>query len=202
MDDINTYNICFLGQTGFGKSSLINALFHTSFNTDPLISCTKELYSVTTLIKDVNGERLVTVYDTPGIGEFSTNSHYQAYYNLAVSLADHIVLVTTLDRTDSTSQDLLESLVPYLKNDKVKFTIALNRIDSTGIAGDSTYEPWNKETNSPSQACLKRIDARKTTLQCNFGNGEYGINFLPFEVIPVCAVRSYGLETLKQRIIK
>lgn len=199
---MKTYNICFLGQTGFGKSSLINALFHTSFNTDPLVSCTKELYSVTTIVNDADGERLITVYDTPGIGEFSTNSHYQAYYDLAVSCADHIVLVTTLDRTDSTSQDLLESLVPYLKNDKVRFTIALNRIDSTGTAGDSSYEPWDKDTNCPSAACMERIEARKDTLQCNFGNGKYGINFLPFKIVPVCAVRNYGLEALKQRIIK
>lgn len=199
---MKTYNICFLGQTGFGKSSLINALFHTSFNTDPLVSCTKELYSVTTIVNDAEGERLITVYDTPGIGEFSTNSHYQAYYDLAVSCADHIVLVTTLDRTDSTSQDLLESLVPHLKSDKVKFTIALNRIDSTGTAGDGSYEPWDKDTNSPSSACMERIEARKKTLQCNFGNGKYGIEFLPFEIVPVCAVRNYGLNVLKQRIIK
>ena len=73
MKDIKTYNICFLGQTGFGKSSLINELFGTAFNTDPLVSCTKELYSVSKLIETSEGERLVTVYDTPGIGEISTN---------------------------------------------------------------------------------------------------------------------------------
>lgn len=199
---MNTHNICFLGQTGFGKSSLINALFQTSFNTDPLVSCTKELYSVTTIVNDDEGERLITVYDTPGIGEFSTNSRYQAFYDMAISCADHIVLVTTLDRTDATSQDLLESLAPRLKNDKVKFTIALNRIDSTGIAGDNSYEPWNKDTNSPSATCIERIEARKKTLQCNFGTGKYGIDFLPFEIVPVCAIRNYGLENLKERIIK
>lgn len=202
MKHIPTYNICFLGQTGFGKSSLINVLFHASFNTDPLVSCTKELYSVTTLVDDGGEKRLVTVYDTPGIGEFSNNSHYQAYYDLAVSLADHIVLVVTLDRTDATSQDLLESLAPYLKNKDVKFTIVLNRIDSTGTAGDSAYEAWDKTSNTPSQACLGRIEARKETLKCNFGNGKYGIDFLPFEIIPVCAIRYYGIEALKQRLIK
>ena len=115
MKDIKTYNICFLGQTGFGKSSLINELFGTAFNTDPLVSCTKELYSVSKLIETSEGERLVTVYDTPGIGEFSTNEKYQIYYDYAVSVADHIVLVVSLDRVDATSQDLLESISKYIK---------------------------------------------------------------------------------------
>lgn len=30
----------------------------------------------------------------------------------------------------------------------------------------------------------------------------YDNKFLPFEVIPVCALRKYGIETLKDAIIK
>ena len=202
MKKISTYNICFLGQTGFGKTSLINALFESSFNTDPLVSCTKELYSITKLT-DINGrERLVSVYDTPGIGEFSSNSKYQSYYELAVSRADHIVLVVTLDRTDATSQDLLESLMPFVKNAKVKFTIALNRIDSTGIAGNKDYSPWDINNNIPSLECQRRIKSRMNTIKANFDPEEGGLNFLPFEIIPVCAIRNYGLNALKQRLLQ
>lgn len=196
-----SYNICFLGQTGFGKSSLINTIFNTSFNTDPLVSCTKELYSVTTLL-DINGiERLVSVFDTPGIGEFSSNSKYQLYYEMAISQADHIVLVVTLDRTDATSQDLLESLKPFLKDKNVKFTIALNRIDSTGVANNKDYVAWDTTSNNPSKLCQIKIEERKKTIMENFGENS-GLDFLPFEIIPVCAIRNFGLETLKQRLLQ
>lgn len=196
---MKTHNICFIGQTGFGKSSLVNALFGTHFNTDPLVSCTKELYTVTTIHHSSKGDKLVSIYDTPGIGEFSSNSLYQIYYNLAVSKADHIVLVVTLDRTDATSQDLLESVLPYVKNKKVKFTIAINRIDSKGVASVDDYSQWDDETNSPTASCLKHIAERRETLMVNFMKD---FCFLPFEIVPVSAMKHYGLEGLKQRILK
>jgi len=197
---MKSYNVCFLGQTGFGKSSLINALFDAHFNTDPLVACTKELYSVTTLVKASGREKLLTVFDTPGIGEFSDNSPYQQYYNYAASFADHIVLVVTLDRVDSTSQDLLESIKPFLNRTGVRFTIALNRIDSTGVTDSNhIYVPWDEQKNKPSEQCMIRIEERLHTIKVNFGED---IDFLPFEVIPVCAMRHYGIDKLKEQIIK
>lgn len=197
MNRLKTYNICFLGQTGFGKSSLINELFGTAFNTDPLVSCTKELYSVTKIVGTPGSEKLVTIYDTPGIGEFSTNEKYQAYYDYAASLADHIVLVLTLDRVDATSQDLLESLSEHLKGRDVKFTIVLNRIDSTGVMDATDYVPWDIENNKPTAKCLVKIDARKKTIMSNFNDD---IDFLPFEIIAVCAIRKYGILELRNRL--
>lgn len=197
---MKTHNICFIGQTGFGKSSLINELFGTHFRTDPLVSCTKELYSVSVLEPEENGQRLVTIYDTPGIGEFSSNSMYQEYYNYAISLADHIVLVVTLDRTDSTSQDLLESVRSYIKDAGVKFTIALNRIDSSGVAEkDTSYAAWDIENNKPSDACEERIGTRIETIKINYAED---IDFLPIDsIIPVCAIRKYGITELKKQIL-
>lgn len=197
---METHNICFIGQTGFGKSSLINELFGTHFRTDPLVSCTKELYTVSVLEPDEDSQRFVTIYDTPGIGEFSNNSMYQEYYNHAISQADHIVLVVTLDRTDSTSQDLLESVKPYIKNAKVKFTIALNRIDSTGVGEkDTSYVSWNIEKNKPTDACRVRIGARIETIKTNYMDD---IDFLPIDnIIPVCAIRKYGIAELKKLIL-
>lgn len=98
MEILKTYNVTFLGKTGYGKSSLINGMFGTHFSTDPFYSCTKELYTVTTLDNAPVGYDAVSVYDTPGIGEFPDNDMYQKYYNYAASVADVIVLVSTFSR--------------------------------------------------------------------------------------------------------
>ena len=199
MATINSYNVCFLGRTGNGKSSLINEIWGTHFPTDPLLSCTKEMQIVTKMEDVVPGYEAVSIYDTPGIGEFSSSSRYDKYYEHAVSVADCIVLVTTFDRTDAPAQRLLLRMKEFVNaNKNVKFIIALNHIDSRIVADkDNTYEPWDIENNAPLAKCMENIETRIKLIHERYDN-----KFLPFEVIPVCALRKYGVETLKDAIIK
>ena len=119
MKEINAFNVCFIGRTGNGKSSLINSLWNVGFATDPLKSCTKQLISVTLMDNQIPGYEAVCVYDTPGIGEFSSDTIYERYYEHAVSVADCIVLVTTFDRTDAPAQHYCpEYLCNYAKPSK------------------------------------------------------------------------------------
>ena len=198
---MDTYNICFFGITGYGKSSLINKLFGSHFNTDPLVSCTKELYSVTT-IENINGiDKAITVFDTPGIGEFSSNDRYEKLYQIAARQADHIVLVVTFDRIDRPSQDLLDNIRFFVKDGNVKFTIVLNKIDITGVTDkEKTYHPWNDTTNSPSEECFSRIDERIKTINAHFGNPDE-FSFLPYKIVPVCAMRDFGIKELKETLL-
>lgn len=199
MATINSYNICFLGRTGNGKSSLINELWGTHFPTDPLLSCTKEMQTVTKMEDSVPNFEAVTIYDTPGIGEFSSSSKYERYYEHAVSCADCIVLVTTFDRTDAPAQRLLMRIKQFVKQDKnVRFIIALNHIDSRIVADrDNTYEPWDTVNNVPSAKCFENI-----TTRINLIHERYDGRFLPFNVVPVCALRKYGIDQLKTVLIK
>ena len=64
MKSLKSYKVCFIGRTGNGKTSLINRLFGTKFSTDPLISCTKELYSVSFMLPEGKTYEAVTVYDS------------------------------------------------------------------------------------------------------------------------------------------
>lgn len=197
MGTLNTYNICFIGKTGYGKSSLINGLFGTHFATDPFYSCTKELYTVTTL-KDVpEGYNAVTAFDTPGIGEFADNDVYQDFYNHAVSMANVIVLVVTFSRTDAPEQELLISVKKYLDDMRnTKFVVALNHIDSDKVAMNPTYEAWNDELNKPSEECMSLIKERIKIIHEKFDE-----LFMPSIVVPVCALREYGISELKQTIL-
>lgn len=198
MKKLRNYNVCFLGRTGNGKTSLINSMFGTKFSTDPLVSCTKEMYSVTVLDNHPKRKEATTIIDTPGIGEFASDSHYQRYYEHAVSVADCIVIVTTFDRTDAPVQRLLAKLKPFLNTrKKVKFIVALNHIDSRIVAGaDNSYIPWDNENNTPSAKCYSNIELRKKIIHERFDN-----RFLPFDIVPVCAIREYGIETLKNKIL-
>lgn len=199
MATINSYNVCFLGRTGNGKSSLINEIWGTHFPTDPLLSCTKEMQTVTKMEDIVPGYDAVCIYDTPGIGEFSSLACYEKYYEHAVTTADCIVLVTTFDRTDAPAQRLLLRMKEFVNaNKNVKFIIALNHIDSRIVAGkDNTYEPWDAKNNAPSAKCMENIEARIKLIHERYDN-----KFLPFQVVPVCALRRYGIEALKAAIIK
>ena len=114
MKSLNSYNVCFLGKTGYGKSSIINSLFGTNFSTDPLYSCTKDLFSVSKMGTYFDGRECLTVYDTPGIGEFPDDEPYQRYYEHVVSISDCIVLVVTFAKTDAPEQELLIKLKPFI----------------------------------------------------------------------------------------
>ena len=199
MATINSYNVCFLGRTGNGKSSLINELWGPHFPTDPLVSCTKVMQTVTQMEDVMPGYDAVSIFDTPGIGEFSSTSRYEKYYEHAVTSADCIVLVTTFDRTDAPAQRLLLRMKEFVSaNKNVKFIIALNHIDSRIVTDkDNTYEPWDEENDVPSEKCMENIETRIKLIHERYDN-----KFLPFEVVPVCALRKYGIEALKNAIIK
>lgn len=195
---INPYGVCFLGRTGNGKSSLINSLFGTSLSTDPLLPCTKILTATTLLSNEMEGFNAVTVFDTPGIGEFSSAVPYQRYYEYAVSMSHCIVLVTTMDRTDAPAQRLLLSLKDYInKTITPRFVIALNHIDSRVAIGDKDDIVWDETRNCPTELRIEQIAQRVEMIKEKFTG-----KFLPFDVVPVCALRDYEIDTLKKIIIK
>ncbi len=197
MKTLNSYNVCFIGRTGNGKSSLINKLFDAKFSTDTLVSCTKELLSVTRMLSEGSKYEAITVYDTPGIGEYSSDSRYWRFYEDAVWRSDCIVLVTTFDRTDAPVQRFLRKLKESLNPDKnVRFIVVLNHIDSRIIAdSNDVYSPWDNENNIPSVECMKNIEERTQIIHERFDN-----RFLPFDVVPVCAVRNFNIDKLREVI--
>lgn len=195
MKTIKSYNVCFLGRTGNGKSSLINAMFGTDFSTNPLVSCTKEMYSVT-LMDGVAGKEAITVYDTPGIGEFSNNERYYRFYEHSVSISDCVVIVMTMDRTYGPLQRLLISLEEILGSADRRYVVAINHIDSNTV-GAKNIPLWDEMNNCPTQICLDNIAIKISDIK------KYLTDYIPskFEIIPVCAKRKYNLDKLYNAII-
>jgi len=60
------FRVSIVGQTGVGKSSLLNALFGTNLKTDPVKPCTKEIEEIPI---DTKQKNTLFFYDLPGIGE-------------------------------------------------------------------------------------------------------------------------------------
>src|SRR5436305_14159090 len=58
--------VSIMGQTGVGKSSLINALFNANLDTDPVRPASREI-TLTRIQSQEGGELLF--YDLPGLGE-------------------------------------------------------------------------------------------------------------------------------------
>ena len=81
--------VAILGQTGVGKTSLINSLFGTDFATDAVRPCTMELQKHT--VRNRKGHELHFV-DLPGIGESSSaDARYMEQYREVAASSDVVI---------------------------------------------------------------------------------------------------------------
>jgi len=85
------FTIVFFGKTGTGKSSTLNSLFKTNFETDVSVSCTKE--PQTEIIHCENAKNYyVRIVDMPGIGEdLIKDEEYLTYYQSWLPKANVVV---------------------------------------------------------------------------------------------------------------
>jgi predicted GTPase len=101
-EDSQPIVVSVLGQTGTGKSSLINALFGTKFETSDVRPCTMDIQKHR---EPIGGGRFVVFYDLPGIGESedADDKYIQKYCEVIKS--SNVILWTVHSDSRSTTFD-------------------------------------------------------------------------------------------------
>lgn len=141
-------NILFVGATGVGKSSTINAIFNmeiakVGYSVDPE-TATIQKYEIDNMI----------LWDTPGLGDSPENDkRYAIEIANALKAKDEegqllidevVVLIDGSNRDMKTAYQVIENvIVPYIGDNK-RIIIAINQCD---LALKGHY--WNYEKNEP-----------------------------------------------------
>jgi len=130
--------ISIMGQTGVGKSSLLNALFNTNLKTDPVKPCTKDPEKISAI--NEKGFKL-WFYDLPGIGESSNadEKYFKEYISL-INQSDIVLWAIHADNRSTTFDvQTLRRIVESLReNEKQRF---LNSLTIVLTKTDTLYNP-------------------------------------------------------------
>lgn len=167
--------VCVVGQTGTGKSSLVNALFGTDFAVDAVRPCTKEIQSIE--VSNGEGSRL-KFYDLPGIGESEeADATYVKQYAARALEADVLIWVFHSDNRSITSDvaALKKILCPLTREQQrkilSKLTIVLTKADLLSSPPWTLYQHKDSDDEGfflPSQEIENLLEAKKAYYQENF----------------------------------
>jgi hypothetical protein len=188
--------VVFLGKTGAGKTTTINALFGLDWQTSDAVACTK----IVQQSKITNGssimgsrDRLVVV-DTPGISEDVNADHrYLPMYEEALNDASCVVWVFQADtRTYRADQQALITLREKL--DDKRFILALNQIDQI------FPQNWNNTLNAPSLAQADNVQQKIDDLHKRLG--KIISQLKRDDIVAYSAKRGYSLDKLIATILR
>lgn len=200
MGTLIEYKIAFVGQTRRGKSTLLNKLFGTQFDTESIVECTTRINSSTFIYNDISGRfNSLTVMDTPGLGaSLESDIGYTPYYAHVFEIADCIVWVTNMQRTDALDQKFFIKFKEQIQP-KTKIIACINGIDKVSphdLDGYATV--WDTDKNKPTPILQQLIDCRKELIRSKFSK------YIPnqFCVFETNAFTGYGLDLLKDEILK
>lgn len=157
-------NILFVGATGVGKSSTINAIFNTEiakvgYSVDPE-TATIQKYEIDNMI----------LWDTPGLGDSPENDKkYAIEIANALKAKDSdgqllidevVVLIDGSNRDMKTAYEVIENvIVPYIGDTK-RIIIAINQCD---LALKGRY--WNYDKNEPNEQLVSFLEEKVVSVR-------------------------------------
>lgn len=176
--------VVFLGKSGYGKSSLVNALSGLpAMATSDVEACTRAAQSVEYALRPGN---FLSLADLPGLGESQQrDAEYLALYRQILAKADVVVYTLRADCRDySIDQQAFAQL--FSAGQQSKIILALNGCDK--------IEPLQRSgcSSAPSHAQLQNITRKIADLRSIFPG-------MP-RVVPCSAATGWNLGVLSEQI--
>ena len=178
--------VVFLGKSGYGKSSLVNALSGIpAMATSDVAACTRVVQSVEYAIRPGH---YLSLADLPGLGESQQRDReYLALYRRMLEKADVVIYALRADCRDySIDQRAFAELLPVSARGR-RVILALNGCDKT--------EPLQRQASpTPSRAPLLNIEAKVAGLRGLFP----GVA----NIVPCSAATGWNLDELGEAIMR
>ncbi len=177
----------FIGKTGYGKSSTVNAFFGTKImEASDVKSCTRNAQSIEFKIRNGN---YFSFADLPGIGESQKlDNEYVLLYSKIVKKTDAIVYVLRADTRDfSLDKKICDDLFPSA-HDKRKIIFALNFCDKIEPINRKLPFTPSKEQNSNIVEKINFIKNLFCSQNCVIpysASSEWNLNLLADEILRV-----------------
>ncbi len=184
-------NVLFVGATGVGKSSTINAIFNmdvatVGYSTDPETS-TIQKFEIDNMI----------LWDTPGLGDSPEKDKlYAAEIANALKAKDDdgtliidevVVLIDGSNRDMKTAYEIIENVVaPFLGENK-KIVVAINQCD---VALKGRY--WNYDENQPDEQLISFLESKVLSVK----NRIYESTGLVTQPVYYSALHHYNISKL------
>lgn len=202
---LRDYKVAFMGQTGRGKSTLINALFGTQFTTDSVLECTTYINTATIINQDNSVPYdAISIMDTPGIGaSLKKDVFYKPYYLHVLGIADCVVWLTDMERTDYADQVFFQDYKDEFRPDQ-RLVVCVNHIDKFTPqnipANFDSPAIWDEEKNCPTEL-LNYFLYDKAEGRIEYFREKFS-DFIPmeYEIVPTNGLKKYGIESLRKAI--
>ncbi|WP_323209684.1 GTPase family protein [Nodularia spumigena] len=150
----------FIGETGVGKSSTVNALFNAGVEVSHTEACTQTARGIEIYFNEleaVNGALIV--YDMPGLGEsrLKQKEHIAIYEKVLKDVDVALWILDAQNRAIASVQQYLEAELKSI-NPKLleRMVIALNKVDL--VSPGETH--WHPLANLPSEEQENNINGR------------------------------------------